>query len=195
MLVVFHEEAALHIVSRPFMSSRRVSEDLTSPFSLSIKRCSEAIEGRLGDVRLWGIYTLHFVFMGLSSVWVPARQRRALSQPTWNKLITAFASTGNGPRLAARHRGCLEKAASDLHTALHCTFNTTHHLVTINTFSHPAFPETCKLWVLLDILLPSVFHIVNSMLTRHTRWSWEADCETERRCDMQEDSKGASELL
>lgn len=54
VLVVFHEEAALHIVSRLFMSSQRVSEDLTSPFSLSIKRCSEAIEGRLGDVRLWG---------------------------------------------------------------------------------------------------------------------------------------------
>lgn len=54
VLVVFHEEAALHIVSRLFMSSQRVSEDLTSPFSVSIKRCSEAIEGRLGDVRLWG---------------------------------------------------------------------------------------------------------------------------------------------
>lgn len=35
-------------------SSTGVGGDLASPFTLFIKRCSKAIEGGLGDARLWG---------------------------------------------------------------------------------------------------------------------------------------------
>ena len=52
--MVFGEGAGLHVVTGAALSSEGVSGDLASPLSLSIKRCSGAIEGRLGDVRLWG---------------------------------------------------------------------------------------------------------------------------------------------
>lgn len=46
--------AVPHLVGRPTLSSLGASKDITSPFRLSIKRCSEAKEGRLRDVRPWG---------------------------------------------------------------------------------------------------------------------------------------------
>lgn len=98
------------------------------------------LRGQAGRRQAVGIYTLHFVFMGLSSVWVPARQRRALSQLTWNKLITACASAGNRPCLVGRlDGGWLEKAATDLCSALASTFKTTLSLITINNCLHHAF--------------------------------------------------------
>lgn len=151
-----------------WLFSQEVSVDFMSPLSPSIKRCSEAIEGRPGYVRPWE-FTRCTLCLWASAMfeclWDSDGHFHSWHeinslQPLWVLATGPAYQPGTG---LAREACKWSSNYTPLYFKAYPPPCQQQHLFP------PCFPQICKAWLPLDLLLQCA---VNTIFVRHVGQAW-----------------------